>query len=53
MEHEISVGARVCARGFEVRAWVRRPETPGGPLHAEPIPAAVRAVLESPRPFTT
>jgi 4-hydroxybenzoyl-CoA thioesterase len=46
MEHEISVGSRLCARGFEVRAWVRRPESPGGPLHAEPIPAPVRAVLE-------
>lgn len=46
MEHEISVGPRLCARGFEVRAWVRRPESPGGPLHAEPIPAPVRALLE-------
>lgn len=46
MEHEISVDGRLCARGFEVRAWVRRPEPAGGPLRAEPIPAAVRAVLE-------
>jgi 4-hydroxybenzoyl-CoA thioesterase len=45
VEHEISVGERLCARGFEVRAWVRRPETPGGPLHAESIPAAVREGL--------
>jgi len=45
MEHEVSVGARLCARGFEVRAWVRRPEAPGGPLHAEAIPEEVRARL--------
>jgi len=45
MEHEIGVGARPCARGFEVRAWVRRPEAPGGPLHAETIPGEVRARL--------
>jgi acyl-CoA thioesterase FadM len=45
MEHEISVGDRLCARGFEVRAWVRRPESPGGPLHAERIPPPVRARL--------
>jgi YbgC/YbaW family acyl-CoA thioester hydrolase len=45
MEHEVSVGPRLCARGFEVRAWVRRPDTPGGPLHAEPIPPAVRRAL--------
>jgi len=47
VEHEISVGSRVCARGFEVRAWVSRPESPGGPLHAESIPAVVRARLEA------
>jgi acyl-CoA thioesterase FadM len=41
MEHEIAVGARLCARRFEVRAWVLPPETVGGPLHAEPIPPAV------------
>ena len=46
MEHEISVGARLCARGFEVRAWVRRPEAAGGPLHAEAIPSAVRDRLQ-------
>jgi acyl-CoA thioesterase FadM len=47
MEHAVSVGERLCARGFEVRAWVRRPDTPGGPLHAESIPPAVRARLEA------
>ena len=45
MEHEITVGERPCARGFEIRAWVRRPDEPGGPLHAEPIPDAVRRAL--------
>src|SRR5256886_13419209 len=31
MEHEISVGSRLCATGFEVRAWVARPEAAGEP----------------------
>ena len=38
MEHEISVGSRLCATGFEIRAWIARPEAPGAPLHATPIP---------------
>ena len=42
MDHDIGVGRRACARGFEVRAWVRRPDPPGGALRAESIPAAVR-----------
>jgi len=41
MEHEIAVGARLCSAGFEIRAWVGRPATPGGPLHAGPIPEDV------------
>jgi acyl-CoA thioesterase FadM len=41
MEHTISVGARRCASGFEVRAWVARPQTAGGPLSAKPIPEEV------------
>ena len=41
MEHSISVGDRLCAAGFEVRAWVARPETPGAPLSAKPIPDEV------------
>jgi 4-hydroxybenzoyl-CoA thioesterase len=41
MEHEISVAGTVCARGFEVRAWVGRPERPGAPLHSRPIPDEV------------
>jgi YbgC/YbaW family acyl-CoA thioester hydrolase len=45
MEHEVSVDGTVCARGFEVRAWVARPSTPGGPLKAKPIPPEVAARL--------
>jgi YbgC/YbaW family acyl-CoA thioester hydrolase len=41
VEHEISVGGRRCATGFEVRAWVAQPERPGGALAARPIPAGV------------
>ena len=41
MEHSISVGDRLCAAGFEVRAWVARPQTPGGPLSTKPIPDEV------------
>jgi acyl-CoA thioesterase FadM len=38
MEHTISVADRLCATGFEVRAWVGRPERPGAPLTTKPIP---------------
>jgi 4-hydroxybenzoyl-CoA thioesterase len=38
MEYEISVQGRLCATGYEVRAWVARPTTPGGRLAARPIP---------------
>jgi hypothetical protein len=38
MEHEIAVGMRLCSAGFEIRAWVGRPASPGEPLHARPIP---------------
>jgi hypothetical protein len=41
MEHEISVGARLCSAGFEVRAWVGRPRSAGEQLHARPIPEDV------------
>jgi 4-hydroxybenzoyl-CoA thioesterase len=41
MEYEISVDGRLCAAGFEVRAWVKRPARPGEPLEAAAIPAAV------------
>ncbi|HEX7785059.1 MAG TPA: acyl-CoA thioesterase [Methylomirabilota bacterium] len=45
VEHEVSVGRRRCASGFEVRAWVARPEVPDGALAAKPIPARVVARL--------
>jgi 4-hydroxybenzoyl-CoA thioesterase len=41
MEHTISVGETVCASGFEIRAWVARPETAGGRHGAPPIPEDV------------
>jgi 4-hydroxybenzoyl-CoA thioesterase len=41
MEHTISVGDRLCSSGFEVRAWVARPDTPGGRLRTKPIPEEV------------
>ncbi|HWN04288.1 MAG TPA: thioesterase family protein [Candidatus Dormibacteraeota bacterium] len=46
VEHEVSVGPRHCATGFEVRAWVARPEHPGGALAARPIPPRVVARLK-------
>ena len=46
VEHEISIGATHCATGFEVRAWVAVPETPGGPLHAKAIPEEVVVRLQ-------
>lgn len=45
MEHEVSVGGAPCARGFEVRAWVARPEAPGDWLRTKPIPLEVAARL--------
>ena len=41
MEYEISVDGRACASGFEVRAWVKRPASPGGRLEAVAIPEDV------------
>ena len=46
VEHEVSVGQRRCASGFEVRAWVARPEAPDGALAARPIPARIVALLK-------
>ena len=46
MEHEVSVGATLCARGFEVRAWVARPHAAGERLHARPIPREVAQLLD-------
>jgi 4-hydroxybenzoyl-CoA thioesterase len=50
MEHELSIDGRLCASGFEVRAWVKRPETPGGRLEALAIPEAVARRLRGERP---
>jgi 4-hydroxybenzoyl-CoA thioesterase len=41
MEHTIAAGPTVCATGFEIRAWVARPASPGERLRATPIPAEV------------
>ncbi len=41
MEHEISVDGRLCAAGFEIRAWVTQPSAPGARLQAVPIPDEV------------
>ena len=41
MEYEIHAGGRLCAAGFEVRAWVARPISPDEPLRALPIPEDV------------
>ena len=46
IEHEVLVGPRRCASGFEVRAWVAQPETPDGALATRPIPARVVARLK-------
>jgi acyl-CoA thioesterase FadM len=45
MEYEITVRDRLCARGFEIRAWVGRPATEGAPIHARAIPAEVATKL--------
>ena len=45
VEHEVSVGDTHCASGFEVRAWVARPESPRARLSAKSIPPEVAARL--------
>lgn len=45
VEHFLTVGDMLCAEGFEIRAWVAQPETPGGRLRAIPIPSEVAARL--------
>ena len=50
VEHAVSVDGRRCATGFEVRAWVARPESPGGALAAKPIPADIAARLKGQSP---
>jgi 4-hydroxybenzoyl-CoA thioesterase len=46
VEHEVSVGERPCATGFEIRAWVAHPEEPGGQLAAAPFPEEVALRLK-------
>ena len=46
MEHTIAAGETVCATGFEVRAWVACPSTPGARLSARPIPDEVSRKLK-------
>jgi len=48
MEHEIAVGTAVCARGFEIRAWVARPTRAGEPPRARPIPESISRLLKEP-----
>jgi YbgC/YbaW family acyl-CoA thioester hydrolase len=45
VEHEVSVGGRCCATGFELRAWVAQPERAGATLAARAIPARIAARL--------
>lgn len=45
VEHEVAVGDRLCAQGFEVRAWVAVPDMPGAPLRTQPIPDEVATRL--------
>ena len=47
VEHDVTVGGRHCASGFEVRAWVARPATPGETLSARAIPPEIVAKLTS------
>jgi len=41
MEYELSVAGRLCATGFEVRAWVKRPTSADERLQAITIPDEV------------
>ena len=45
VEYAVVVGDRHCASGFEVRAWVAKPTTPGERLHARSIPPEIVAKL--------
>jgi len=50
VDYDVRVGARHCASGFEVRAWVGRPASPEEPLRALPIPPDVSARLGGGQP---
>ena len=50
VDYEVSIGERHCASGFEVRAWVGKPATPGAPLRALPIPEDVASKLKEEDP---
>jgi 4-hydroxybenzoyl-CoA thioesterase len=45
VEHEITVGDRLCARGFEVRAWVARADGERAQLSAKAIPPEIAVKL--------
>jgi 4-hydroxybenzoyl-CoA thioesterase len=45
VDYEVTIGDRLCATGFEVRAWVGKPATPDAPLRALAIPVDVVAKL--------
>jgi len=47
MDHEITVGATLCARGFEIRAWVARPVTADDRRRAAPIPEHIGRLLKA------
>ena len=46
VEHEVAVGDRPCAAGFEVRAWVACPAEPRARLVARPFPEEVAMRLK-------
>lgn len=48
VEHRITHGDRICAEGFEVRAWIPRP-APGADLAMAPIPPEVAGRLRGGR----
>jgi len=48
VEHRITLGDRLCAEGFEVRAWMPRPE-PGADLATAAIPPEVAERLRGER----
>ena len=47
MDHEIMVGTTLCARGFEIRAWVARPASANERRRATPIPEHINRLLKA------